>query len=203
MEISDQTIDEMQHAIDAANLGSSDAFGSLLNRFEGRFRFLTSHMLRGFPRLQRWEQTDDVFQVAMMRLMKSLTSARPESVGQFVGLAATQMRRTLLDLSRHHFGKQGRGQHHQSMDGNAADDPGGVAHRPSASHEPVTMEDWTAFHVAIENLAEELRQAFELIWYAGLNQTEAATTLGVSRRTLIRRLNQARTTLTTLLVDEK
>lgn len=203
MEISDQTIDEMQQAINAASLGSSDAFESLLVRFEQRFRFLTQHMLRGFPRLRRWEQTDDVFQASMIRLMKSLTSAKPDSVGQFVGLAATQMRRTLLDLARHHFGKQGQGQNHHSAEGKAADDPGGVAHRANLTGEPVTMEDWSAFHIAIEQLPVESRQAFELIWYAGLTQIEAATTLGISRRTLIRRVNQARTELTSILVGKE
>lgn len=200
MEISDQTIDEMQQAINAANFGSSDAFESLLVRFEQRFRFLVQHMLRGFPRLRRWEQTDDVFQTSMIRLMKSLTSAKPDSVGQFVGLAATQMRRTLLDLTRHHFGKQGGGHNHHSADGLAADDPEGIAHRGSMKNEPVTMDDWSAFHVAIEALPEQSRQAFELIWYAGLTQQEAAATLEISRRTLIRRLNQARTELTSVLV---
>jgi len=158
-------------------------------------------MLRGFPRLQRWEQTDDIFQASMIRLMKSLTSASPDSVGQFVGLAATQMRRTLLDLSRHHFGKQGQGQNHQSVDQKAAE---ASPPFPAANtNEPISMEDWSAFHTAIETLAEEPRQVFELIWYAGLTQVEAAATLGISRRTLIRRLNQARTELTSILVEDK
>lgn len=71
-----------------------------------RLEKLTRRMLRHYPRLRRWEQTADVFQNALIRLHRSLETVEPESVAQFYGLAATQIRRELIDLARHHFGPQ-------------------------------------------------------------------------------------------------
>ena len=202
MRVSDETILELQQALNAANVGDSEAFNSLLLRFELRFRTLVRKMLWQYPHVRRWEDTDDVYQSSMMRLHRSLSDARPESVRQFVGLAATQIRRTLIDLARHYFGSLGTGRNHHTDDqGRAADDPGGPVENSSSLNEPDSLEDWTAFHQATRNLPPEPREAFELVWYAGLQQNEAAALLNISRRTLIRRLNLARRMLAEQLSD--
>ena len=201
MEISDQTIAELQDALEAANAGSDAAFEELIRRFESRFRTLTRHMLLRYPRLRRWEETDDVYQAAAIRLHRSLADAKPNSIRQFVGLSATQTRRTLIDLSRHYFGALGHGKRHETEGGGrAADDPGGAIDRSSKSpNGPVSMEQWSEFHEAVGKLPAEAREAFELVWYTGLQQQEAARLLGVSRRTIIRRLNEARMLLREIL----
>lgn len=201
MEISDQTILELQDSLDAANAGDDAAFERLIRRFESRFRTLASQMMRRYPRLRRWEETDDIFQAMSIRLHRSLTDAKPNSIRQFVGLSATQTRRTLIDLSRHYYGALGHGKKHQTEGGGrAADDPGGAVDRDShQSNEPISMEQWSDFHEAVEQLPVEAREAFELIWYTGLQQEEASRLLGVSRRTIIRRLNEARMLLGEML----
>ncbi len=202
MEISDKTTDEMQAAMDSALRGDQVALNTLLMRFEDRFRLLTRKMLRGFPALKRWEETDDVLQNAMLRLHKSVRDARPDSPRQFVGLAATQIRRTLLDLSRHHFGKRGQGKNHQTAGGGrAADDPGGAIESVQKSDEPISLADWSAFHLAVENLPTDECEVFQLVWYTGLGQQEVADLLGVNRRTVVRRLQSARLQLTHLLAE--
>ena len=40
-------------------------------------------MLRGYPHLQRWEQTDDVYQTALLRLHQALSQVTPESAQHF------------------------------------------------------------------------------------------------------------------------
>lgn len=204
MEISDETITELQHILVAANQGDDHAFNELLIRFEGRLRSLTQRMLRNYPRLRRWEQTDDVFQKSLIRLHRSLTSAKPDSVRAFIGLAATQVRRTLIDMGRHYFGVHGQGAKHQSEGGGrAADDPGGrlETDRNLDAKQPVTFEQWTEFHEATEKLPEEVRETFSLVWYAGLQQTEVASILDVSHRTVIRRMNEARRLLHEMLAS--
>src|SRR5688500_16433430 len=62
-----------------------------------RLEELTRRMLRHYPRLRRWEQTADVLQNALLRLHRSLETVRPGSAGQFYGLAATHIRRELID----------------------------------------------------------------------------------------------------------
>ena len=72
---------------------------------------LTRRMLKDYARLRRWEQTGDVLQNALLRLHRALASERPRSVRAFLALAATQIRRELIDLSRHHFGPEGQAAH--------------------------------------------------------------------------------------------
>ena len=48
-----------------------------------RLRQLAHRMLKNYPRLRRWEQTDDVLQNAMIRLHRSLAEVKPESVAQY------------------------------------------------------------------------------------------------------------------------
>src|SRR5262249_56346137 len=57
-------------------------------------------MLRRFPAVHRWEQTDDVLQNAQLRLLRALQAVTPDSTRAFFGLAAEQIRRELLDLAR-------------------------------------------------------------------------------------------------------
>ncbi|MEL6896049.1 MAG: sigma-70 family RNA polymerase sigma factor [Planctomycetota bacterium] len=204
MEISDETIDALHDAVIAAGDGNRDSFDRLLIRFEARFTAIVRRMLRDFPRLQRWEQTDDVFQTSMIRLHQSISSAQPRNVREFVGLAATQIRRTLLDMIRHYYGALGVGENYQTEGGGrAADDAGGAvaqAHN-AAGTEPLTLQDWSAFHEAVEKLPEDLREVFELAWYVQLKQDEIATTLQISRRTVIRRIQSARLQLSDTLME--
>jgi DNA-directed RNA polymerase specialized sigma24 family protein len=69
---------------------------------------MASVMLRRFPGVARWEETGDILQGATMRLLRSLETLSPNSVAEFLGLAALQMRRELLDLARRHEGEKGR-----------------------------------------------------------------------------------------------
>ena len=79
--------------------GNDQAYEELLGLASVRLQKLARKMLRDFPKLRRWEQTDDIFQSAALRLHRSLSEVKPESVRQFFGLAATQIRRTLIDLA--------------------------------------------------------------------------------------------------------
>jgi RNA polymerase sigma factor (sigma-70 family) len=184
---------EMQLLLDGWAGGDVAARDRLLDRAGQRLLALTRRMLRGYPHLRRWEQTDDVFQSAVLRLYRSLGDVRPDSIGQFFGLATTQIRRTLIDLARHHFGPEGVAGRHQS-------DVGG-SHRPNAPSDsdpacvdepPETLDAWARFHEAVEALPPDERDVFSVIWYGEATQKEAAELLGVTERTILRRLVRAR-----------
>ena len=59
--------------------GDDSAFDELLIHFEARLLRLTRKRLRAFPAVGRWEQTDDVFQAAAMRLRRALKGVTPRS----------------------------------------------------------------------------------------------------------------------------
>ena len=145
-------------------------------------------------RVGRWEQDDDVLQNALLRLHRALGEVHPTTVRDFFRLAASQIRRELIDLARHHFGPEGPGTHHASA-AFALGAGGGPPSPPdpsTATHEPARLALWTEFHRQVGALPDESREVFDLLWYQGLTQPEAAALLGISERTLQRRWQSAR-----------
>jgi RNA polymerase sigma-70 factor (ECF subfamily) len=183
-------LEQLRQGDDAASEG---ARGEVLHHACDRLETLTRRMLRHYPRLRRWEQTGDVLQNALLRLHRALATVRPESAGAFYGLAAAHIRRELIDLARHHFGPEGAaGKHH--TDGDVP-----VARREDRAGEPVTLQEWTEFHETVQRLSEPEREVFDLLWYEGLTQAEAASALGVTERTVKNRWRNAKLELQRLL----
>src|SRR5687768_6700533 len=104
----------IQHWLDRLREGDPAARDALIEHSCDRLRAITRKQLRGFLGVQRWEESSDVLQQAAMRLHRSLQEVQPESVRAFMGFAATQVRRELLDLARHYYGPQGMGAKHAS-----------------------------------------------------------------------------------------
>src|SRR5437763_17122557 len=102
----------LQRCLDRLHGGDEAARHELLNSACERLSQITRTMLRDYPRLKRWEQTEDVLQNALVRLMRALQTITPASVRDFYRLATLQIRRELLDLVRHYFGPEGRGAKH-------------------------------------------------------------------------------------------
>jgi RNA polymerase sigma-70 factor (ECF subfamily) len=182
---------QLQRHLDLLRAGDERARDVLIQRSCQQLERLTRKMFKSYPRLHRWEQTDDVLQDALMRLHRSLAEVQPESVPQFLGLAATQIRRSLIDLSRHHFGPEGHAARHHT-DGNATDRNGVVNQEAERTAEPTSLEGWSTFHQCVEKLPEKERETFDLIWYQRLSQSEAANSLGVDLRTIKRRWRSAK-----------
>jgi RNA polymerase sigma-70 factor (ECF subfamily) len=149
-------------------------------------------MLRRYPKVRRWEETDDVFVEAVTKLHRALESVQPESSRHFYNLAATHIRRVLIDLSRRYYGPEGLGSRHDTAgiggDGNAPP----KYEQADVSGEPASLMEWTDFHEQVETLPEEEREIFNLLWYEQMSQEEAAELLGVTTRTVRRRWRDAR-----------
>jgi RNA polymerase sigma factor (sigma-70 family) len=184
---------KLQLWLDLARRGDANARSQVVNHACERLRLLTRRMLRGYPSVKRWSETDDVLQNAMLRLHRSLSEVRPESPRQFYGLAATQIRRELIDLARHFQGPEGIGANHHTDDGKL------ITAKPSV--EPENIESWTGFHEAVETLPEDQRDVVSLLWYEDMSQPEAADVLGISLATLKRRWQAARLALFDELKD--
>ncbi len=183
---------EIQLRVERLNAGEPGARDELLAAACERLRRLTHHMLKGFPRVRRWEETDDVFQNAVVRLVRSMEAIVPKDAREFFRLAALNIRRELLDLAKHHYGPLGRGAKHASVaaDGSDAVDP--VAGAADETSDPAALATWTEFHAAVDKLPDDEREVFDLLWYQGLQQAEAAGLLGVSERTVKRWWQSAR-----------
>jgi RNA polymerase sigma factor (sigma-70 family) len=146
-------------------------------------------MLKRDDRVGVWEQTDDVLQNAAVRLWQSLERVTPGTVDEFLGLAATQIRRELLDLARHYFGPQGQGAN-QVAPALAAGPEGTAAPMfdgAETTYDPSQLAIWTEFHRTVEGLPADERSLCEMLWYLGLQQDEVAQLLGVDVSTVKRR----------------
>jgi RNA polymerase sigma factor (sigma-70 family) len=191
-----QWLERLRQGDEAA---SKQARSEVIHHACGRLEILTRRMLRHYPRLRRWEQTGDVLQNALLRLHRSLATVRPESAAAFYGLAAAHIRRELIDLARHHFGPEGAaGKHHTDGAEKASGDQP-VANREDPGGEPATLQEWTEFHENVQRLPELERGVFDLLWYEGLTQGEAASVLGVTERTVKNRWRSAKLELQRLL----
>ena len=169
--------------------GDDSAREDLIRLAQGRFVALARVMQRRYPHVRRWEETDDLLQAALMRLHRSLAVVRPEGVEHFDNLAATQIRRELIDLARSYHGPEGIGANHNTDKIGPGER---LAQEPDGGGMPETLEGWSAFHEAVERLPEEERQVVGLLWYRGLTHAQAAGALGVATKTVQRRWASAR-----------
>jgi RNA polymerase sigma factor (sigma-70 family) len=118
---------------------------------------------------------------------------------------ATQIQRELIDLARKHAGPISYAQDHDTnvRDGSQEDvflveEAAGQGE----SDEEIPMARWEAFHAAVEQLPEEHREVFGLAWYLGLDQNAVAETLGLSRRTVQRKWQEAREIIAKTMGEE-
>jgi len=187
-----------QLLIGAAEDSGSLAYHQVIDHAEARLKHLVRQMFSQFSRLRRWEESDDILQEAAVRLHASLREVKPLDSRQFYGLATLQIRRTLLDLARRYYGQEGLGRRHQS-DPNFQPQASTRESRADLSPAPQSLAEWTEFHESVGCLPADEREVFEAIYYSGATYREASELFGVTRRTVIRRMNRARIKLAQLL----
>jgi RNA polymerase sigma-70 factor (ECF subfamily) len=193
----------IQGWIDRLRAGDDSARAALLECASEQLCRLARKMLKGYPGVGRWEQTDDVLQNALIRLDRALKPVAPPTVRDFFRLAAAQIRRELIDLARRHSGPESLGAHHASQAGsNGSEDRSDALEPWDLTDDPARLMDWTEFHRQVDALADDEREVFDLLWYHGLTQAQAAEILGVTERTVNRRWLAARLALSDALDGE-
>jgi len=194
--------DELAECLSRLAAGDQCARDRIIELCQGRLRELSSRLLGKFAKVRRWDNTDDVAQNAALRLYRALGDTVPDSPRGLMGLMATQIQRELLDLARKHSGPMSYAKNH---DTNVRDGSHGdvflveeVAHKGD-SDEEIPMARWEQFHSAVEQLPEEHREVFKLAWYLGLDQNATAKALGLSRRTVQRKWQEAQDMIAKLM----
>lgn len=169
-----------------------------------RMSAVAHRMLRGFPQVRRWEETDDVVQNAALRMHRALSAVAPVDGTHFLGLAILQIRWELMDLARKYASPSSFAANRETnvvrLDGDCvykvelAEDGGATdADRAAA---------WTRFHEHAAALPDEERKVFDLVWYLGARQEEICRLLGASPRTVRRRWASAKQRLASQLGGE-
>ena len=166
----------------------------LLERAVRRLRLLCGTLLyRSYPRLTQPPlnlETDELLGGVVARLLTALRTTRPATVRQFFALACQHMRWQLNDLARRL----------DEQPAVASMPEAGIAGPPMSTASGLSP-DGRRMLGAIEGLPEEEREVFDLVGIQGLTHGEAATVVGVSEKTVQRRLNRARLLLAERLAD--
>jgi RNA polymerase sigma-70 factor (ECF subfamily) len=164
----------------------------LLERAAGRLRLLCGTLLhKNYPRLTRPPanlETDELLGGVVAGLLTALRTTRPPTVRRFYALANQHIRWQLNDLA------------HRLDERPAA---AGLAESAVAAW-PVSTDlslDARRILEVIEGLPEDEREVFELVGIQGLTYAEAAAVVGVSEKTVQRRLKEARLLLAERLAD--
>jgi RNA polymerase sigma-70 factor (ECF subfamily) len=152
--------------------------GELLERAAGRLRILCATFLyKSYPRLTRPPvnlETDELLGGVVARLLTALRETAPDRAPVF---------------------RAGHPAHAV-----AALAESGVAAPPDSTTSGLTS-DARRMLDAIEGLPEDEREAFDLVAIQGVTHDEAAAVVGVSAKTVQRRLNRARLLLAEQLSD--
>ena len=157
---------------------------ALLATAVDRLQLLCANLLfRSYPRLTRPPlnlQPDEMLSSVVERMIKAMKSVRPHNVRQFFALANKHMRWELNDLARR-LDKQVQAQQVRES----------LVAAPSESSQSQISPNTRRILEAIESLPEDEREAFDLVRIQGMTQPDAAAVLGVSTKTVQRRLNRS------------
>ena len=166
---------------------------ALLDRSVRRLHLLCTNLLyRSYRRLTLPPvnlQPEEMLDAVVERLLKAMRSVRPQTVRQFFALVNQHMRWELNDVARR-LDEQPA----------AVEIREGMVPAPASSDSVITP-DGRRMMQAIDDLPEDEREAFGLVHIQGLTQGEAAEVLGVSVRTVQRRLNRSLLSLADQLDD--
>ena len=163
----------------------------LMTASVNRLRLLCmSMLLRSYPRLMQPPlglQVDEMLSAVVERMLKAMRSIKPGGVRQFFALANQHMRWELNDVARRLDNEARTQQVRESL----------VAATAESSDSGPTPNARRILE-AIENLPDDERETFDLVRIQGMSHGDAASVLGVSTRTVQRRLNHA-----VLILSEK
>jgi RNA polymerase sigma factor (sigma-70 family) len=181
--------------------GDTSAADEIITHSIERLRRLAHKRMKSFLAVRQRHETDDVVQGAALRLHRALKAIRPTSVEQFTRLAATQIRRELLDLKRHEFGvNEDRVQVVFGPGGSTSEANHILDGRTKDAKEKERRRQLKEeIDELVEHLPEEERVVFEQIRYQGFTHEEVAHALGVSESTVDRHFCKAKILLRKLL----
>jgi len=165
----------------------------LLGRSAQRLQVLCAALLhRQYPRLTRPPlnlQAEELLSGVVERLLKAMREARPRTVRQFFALANQHMRWELNDLARR-LDEQTPAL--ELREGHVA--------APVSSESGIGPIARRVFET-IDALPEDEREVFDLVRIQGLSHAEAGEVIGVSTKTVQRRLHRGLLLLTEQLGD--
>ena len=197
--MNDQSTAVLQGHLERAVTGDAEARQRLLELTRDRLMHHAHLFLHGrYARLEPWAQTDDVVQQLYLKILQHQdrfwVNAHGEpvrSLAEFFGHSSAWMRDVLCDQLRKAYGRDDN--RPAVLPLNVGPSDTGPPYEPSSSTlDGEKLRRWTEFHEAAARLPDELRAVFDLLWYQGMSQADAADLLGVAVPTVKLRWMKAR-----------
>ena len=197
--MSDESTTVLQGYLDRGLRGDAEARRRLLELTRDRLLSHARRLLHGrYARVEPFAQTDDVVQQLYLKILQNQdrfwVNSRGEPVqtlAEFFGHTSAWMRDVLCDRLRKAYGRDDNHPAVLPLDGGPSDT--GPRYEPSSSTlDGEKVRRWTEFHEAVTRLPDDLRPVFDLLWYQGMAQAEAAALLGIAVPTVKLRWMKAR-----------
>jgi RNA polymerase sigma-70 factor (ECF subfamily) len=184
---------QIQSWLNRLNNGEESAREKLIEYSCTRLYRLVRKIFKGFPKVKRWEETDDVFQLAVRNLHNALVAQKFVSMGEYFAYASKIITNLLIDLNRRYGGSYGLGAKHSTV---RPDSEGQLNIEPAArTPGPVDSAYFTETLSLIKQLPPKERDACELHFIMGMSYTEVASVLDISEETVKRRCKTAKSIL--------
>lgn len=172
--------------------GDNAARQALFELVDDQLRKLTRKMLGTFAVVRRWEETDDVWQNASMRIWNSFDKMEFQSARHFLNSSSLQIRRELLTLAEFYRRPNNAAARHQTPKKSMPGFEGSNDSWENPTDNLDVINSWTQVHEKVDKLPDDLREVFDLHWYQGLTLEAISKLLNVSTRTVKRRWQSAR-----------
>jgi RNA polymerase sigma-70 factor (ECF subfamily) len=197
--VSDESTSVLQGYLERGLTGDVAARRELLELTRDRLMHHAHRFLHGrYARLGPFAQTDDVVQQLYVKILRdqdrfwiNADGTPVRSLAEFFGRSSAWMRDVLCDQMRKEYGRDDNRPGVLQLDGGSFNH--GPRYEPSTSTlDGEKLRRWTEFHEAVAQLSDDLRTVFDLLWYQGMSQAEAAALLGVAVPTVKLRWMKAR-----------
>ncbi|MGY8767758.1 MAG: RNA polymerase sigma factor [Pirellulales bacterium] len=172
---------QFEEILASLEVDRSECYRQIIALSITRLQRLTHSILINYPNLQEWDETPVIFQAAVIKLYRNLKKVKAKSAREMFEVSSHELRNTLIELVKDSFGPQ-----------DAIENLNNPRTQHGHGDEPVSLDEWIAFHEEIEKLPSEEKEVFSLIWYAAAKHEEAATLIGEPEETVYRRFYLAR-----------
>ena len=162
-------------------LGDHFVENLIFERCQSQLFLIAKAMLNRFPKARTRIEANDLLQQGQIRLLKTLRKIPLNSTPDFLRLAARHIRWELLSMIRTPLIPI-------TDDGNHSE----LHDSDFETEDPVMLATWREVHDRIAQFPERERQLFDLLYYHGMSQVDAAKYLDWPLRTLTRHWLEAR-----------
>jgi RNA polymerase sigma factor (sigma-70 family) len=182
--MSESTTYDIEQCLQRLQTNDPTVRSELMDYSQRRLRILAERMFSRVPTPDLSNNANTFHDDALIRIWNSIEQMRPETVEEFLEIAAVQIRRSLFELANSCLGSKDDVQLDQ-MPTIVVQPTGDETHYDESSmidNSFDVLARWSGFHQLVGELPEPERRVFDLLFYHAMGYREAADLLKISER---------------------